>query len=263
MAERGAGRDSLQRGLTIIRLLIEVESDPALRHKGLAVNEVAYELGVHKSTASRLLRTLADNGFAVLPAGTRRGYRLGPALRSRFGLTEAQQRFRELASPYLQKLVELTGECAHVAVASGDSALVIDAYETAQSLRVVLEKGRHLPLHSTSVGKCLLAWELAPVPEVLPARTERTITDPEALRAHLAAVREQGYAVDDEENHTGGYGISAPVFEGHGGDAVGCLGIGLPVQRALGATAELAAQVVSTADRLSAALGETSAGETG
>ncbi|HEX5335899.1 MAG TPA: helix-turn-helix domain-containing protein, partial [Propionicimonas sp.] len=178
MSEQGGERGSLERGLTVIRLLIEFESDPALQNRGLSVQQVSVELGVHKSTASRILRTLADGGFAVQPAGTRRGYRLGPALRSRFGLTPAQQRFRELAAPFLQELVGLTGECAHGAVAADDAALVVDAFETAQSLRVVLEKGRLLPLHSTSVGKCLLAWDLAPLSADLPARTGRTITDP-------------------------------------------------------------------------------------
>lgn len=259
MTEQTAERNSLERGLRIIRLLIELESDPALQHGGLSVQQVSYELGVHKSTASRLLRTLAENGFAVQPARSRRGYRLGPALRSRFGLTPAQQRFRDLASPFLQELVEATGECAHGAVASGDAALVVDALETAQSLRVVLEKGRLLPLHSTSVGKCLLAWELAPVPADLPARTGRTYTDPVRLRAHLDDIRAAGYAFDNEENHTGGCGISAPVFEGVGGAPIGCIGIGGPVQRmAADAIPALAAQVIDLANRLSSAIGSSS-----
>lgn len=258
MSEHGGERGSLERGLQAIRLLIEFESDPALQHRGLSVQQVSVELGVHKSTASRILRTLADEGFAVQPAGTRRGYRLGPALRSRFGLTPAQQRFREQAAPFLQELVGLTGECAHGAVAADDAALVVDAFETAQSLRVVLEKGRLLPLHSTSVGKCLLAWDLAPLSADLPARTGRTITDPARLRAHLAVVREAGYAVDDEENHNGGCGISAPVFEGRGGQPVGCIGIGGPVQRIHAGTFDtLAAQVMSVADRLSLAIADT------
>lgn len=259
MSEQATERSSLERGLKIIRLLIELESDPALQHGGLSVQQVSYELGVHKSTASRLLRTLAESGFAVQPARSRRGYRLGPALRSRFGLTSAQQRFRDLASPFLQELVGATGECAHGAVAVEDAALVVDAFETAQSLRVVLEKGRLLPLHSTSVGKCLLAWELAPIPADLPARTGRTHTDPARLRAHLEEIRAAGYAFDNEENHTGGCGVSAPVFEGVAGPPVGCIGIGGPVQRmSADAIPDLAVQVLDIAGRLSTAIGGSS-----
>lgn len=257
MAEQSAERSSLERGLRVIRLLIELESDPAMQHRGLSVQQVSVELGVHKSTASRILATLADEGFAVQPERSRRGYRLGPALRSRFGLTPTQQRFRDLASPFLWELVGLTGECAHGAVAADGAALVLDAFETAQSLRVVLEKGRLLPLHSTSVGKCLLAWGLAPLPADLPARTGRTITDPARLRVHLETVRELGYAVDFEENHTGGSGLSAPVFDGRGGPPIGCIGIGGPVQRVHeGVVEELAAQVISVADRLSEAMAD-------
>jgi DNA-binding IclR family transcriptional regulator len=260
VSQQGLERSSLERGLRVIRLLIELESDPALQHRGLSVQQVSYELGVHKSTASRILRTLAQEGFAVAPARSRRGYRLGPALRSRFGLTTAQRRFRNLASPFLQELVGLTGECAHGAVAAEGEALVVDAIETAQSLRVVLEKGRLLPLHSTSVGKCLLAWELAPLPVQLPARTGHTITDPDLLRDHLATVRSLGYAVDNEENHTGGCGISAPVFEGRDGPPVGCIGIGGPVQRINPATVdELARQVTLVADQLTEAIVDTPA----
>lgn len=256
MSQQGIERSGLERGLRVIRLLIELESDPALQHRGLSVQQVSYELGVHKSTASRILRTLAQEGFAVAPARSRRGYRLGPALRSRFGLTTAQRRFRHLASPFLQELVGLTGECAHGAVAADGEALVVDAIETAQSLRVVLEKGRLLPLHSTSVGKCLLAWELAP----LPARTGHTITDPDLLRDHLATVRSLGYAVDSEENHTGGCGISAPVFEGQDGPPVGCIGIGGPIQRINPATIEdLARQVTLVANQLTQAIVDTPA----
>ena len=256
MSETTIQRSSLERGLRIIRLLIEVESDPVMKQRGLTVQQVAVELEVHKSTASRLLRTLADEGFAVGVGTSRQGYRLGPALRSRFGLSAAQQRFRELAAPFLKELVERTGECAHIAVEADGEVLVVDAFETAQSLRVVLEKGRLLPLHSTSVGKCLLAWELAPLPTDLPARTGRTITDPARLRAHLAEIREAGYAVDDEENHTGVRGLSAPVFEGVGGEPVGCIGIGAPVQRLRGdAIAKVADEVTAVARDLTGALG--------
>lgn len=256
MTEGSSERSPLERGLRIIKLLIEVESDPALSQRGLTGQQVSYELGVHKSTASRLLRTLAEAGFAVQAPRSRSGYRLGPALRSRFGLTPAQQRFRQLASPFLQELVGVTGECAHGAVASDGAALVVDAFETTQSLRVVLEKGRLLPLHSTSVGKCLLAWELAPFPTDLPARTGWTLTDPTRLRANLEQGLRLGYALDDEENHTGGRGISAPVFEGRDGPPVGCIGIGGPVQRMRDDQLEtLSRAVVEVAGRLSAAIG--------
>jgi IclR family acetate operon transcriptional repressor len=146
------------------------------------------------------------------------------------GLTIDQRRLSELAHPFLERLVEETGECAHAAVASGAWAFVIDDVETGQALRVVAGKGRRVPLHCTSAGKALIAYGLADIPHELPARTPRTITNPDMLRLHLAQVVERGYALDDEENHPGVRCISAPVFNG-GGEAIGCIGIDGPSVR--------------------------------
>jgi DNA-binding IclR family transcriptional regulator len=187
---------SLERGLQILNLLIEVEADVVRRPRGVAIQQVANELGVHKSTASRLMRSLVAQGYAVPNPGSPRGFRLGPAVQIHQSLTMDERGLRELAHPFLEQIVEATGECAHAAVASGAWALVIDDVETDQPLRVVAGRGRRVPLHCTSAGKCLLAFGLASVPHELAARTSRTITNPEMLRLHLAEVVERGYALD-------------------------------------------------------------------
>src|SRR5260370_32864714 len=66
---------ALERGLKILDLLIEVEADAVRRPHGVPVQQVAAELGVHKSTASRLMQTLVANGYAVPGPGSRRGLR--------------------------------------------------------------------------------------------------------------------------------------------------------------------------------------------
>src|SRR6266540_2248186 len=83
---------ALERGLRILDLLIEVESDPVRRPRGLSVQQAAVELGVHKSTASRLMQTLVSKGYAVANGGSRRGFRLGPAVQVHLGLTPDQRR---------------------------------------------------------------------------------------------------------------------------------------------------------------------------
>ena len=149
--------------------------------------------------------------------------------------------------------MDRTGECAHVAVADGTRALVLDDVETDRPLRVVPVAGRHVALHCTSAGKCLLAFGLAELPDTLPRRTPRTITSPTLLEAHLARARDAGYAWDDEENDAHTRCISAPV-NGAGG-AVGCIGIGAPsVRLTVDRIPETAAHVVDVARRLSAAL---------
>jgi DNA-binding IclR family transcriptional regulator len=221
---------SLQRGLKILDLLIEVEADVVRRDKGVSVAQAARELDVHKSTASRLMATLVANRYAVPKDGSARGFRLGPAVHTHLGLTIDQRRLQELAQPFLVQLVRDTGECSHAAVASGSRALVIDDVETGQSLRVVAGKGRRVPLHCTSAGKCLLAFGLATIPSELPARTPRTITHPDILRVRLSEIVEQGYSLDDEENDLGVRCVSAPVFNGLG-EAIGCVGIDGPTIR--------------------------------
>jgi DNA-binding IclR family transcriptional regulator len=251
-----AGVAALERGLKILDLLIELETDPVRRPRGLSVQQIALELDVHKSTASRLMHTLVAMGYAVPNRGSRRGFRLGPMVQMHLGLTMDQRQLSELAHPFLVRLVEETGECAHVAVASGPWALVIDSVETGHSLRVVAGKERRVPLHCTSAGKCLLAYGLAAIPPEMPARTTRTLTNPEILRLHLADVVERGFAFDDEENHPGVRCISAPIFNGQG-SAIGCIGIDGPTVRMVDTAIDaLVEKLIAAAGELSATLGD-------
>jgi DNA-binding IclR family transcriptional regulator len=251
-----SGVVALERGLKILDLLIEVEADVVRRSKGLSVGQAALELGVHKSTASRLMATLVANEYAVPKKGSPRGFRVGPAVQTHLGLTIDQRRLSELAHPFLAQLVQDTGECAHAAVASGQWALVIDDVETGQSLRVVAGKGRRVPLHCTSAGKCLLAFGLATFPAELRPRTPRTITHPDILRVSLAEIAEQGYALDDEENDLGVRCISAPVFNALG-EAIGCVGIDGPsIRMTDDRVMALTDHVKVTAERLSAAISD-------
>lgn len=247
---------SLERGLRILDALTEAAEDPMRHGRGVPLQVLADELGVHKSSALRLVNTLVAAGYAA-PAASGGGYVLGPVLRRDVLASVDHARLKRAARPYLEQLVDLTGECAHVAVADSGRALVIDDVETTQPLRVVPASGRHVALHCTSAGKALLAYGLAEVPVALPHRTPRTITSREALSTHLEAIREAGYAFDDEENDPHTRCISAPVF-GPGGAPIGCVGIDAPsVRLTRERVPEAAAHVVAVADRLSAALAKT------
>jgi DNA-binding IclR family transcriptional regulator len=244
---------SLERGLRILDLLAEADADPMRRGRGVPLQLLSAELGVHKSSALRLVRTLVASGYAS-PADGGSGYVLGPTLRRDAVASIDTARLKRAARPFLEDLVDRTGECAHVAVADSGRALVIDDVETTQPLRVVPVSGRHVALHCTSAGKALLAFGLAEVPASLPRRTARTITSRAALEEHLANVREAGYAYDDEENDTHTRCISAPVY-GPGGMPIGCIGIDAPsVRLTPDRIPAAAAHVVLVAQRLSAAL---------
>lgn len=248
---------TLERGLKVLDLLVEIESDATRRPRGVSVQQVAMTLGLHKSNASRLMQTLVASGWAEPVKASGRGFRLGPAVQSTSTLKSAQRRLRDVAHPYLESLVMATEECAHAAVSTGSAALVIDDVETTQQLRVVAGRGRWVPLHCTSAGKVLLAFGLASVPEELSHRTENTRTSLPALTKDLERVRELGYAIDDEENNLGVRCISAPVFEGVDGPAIGCVGIDGPTVRVTkDRVAELAQLVLATAGEISNRLRE-------
>ncbi len=243
---------SLDRGLRILDALTEADADPMRRGRGVPLQVLADELGVHKSSALRLVRTLVAAGYAAPAEGS--GFRLGPALRRDAPWSIDGTRLKRAARPFLEDLVDSTGECAHIAVADNGRALVLDDVETTQPLRVVPVSGRHVALHCTSAGKCLLAFGLAEAPARLPRRTPKTITSQRALADHLAAIREAGYAFDDEENDAHTRCISAPVF-GPGGAPIGCIGIDAPsVRLTADRVPTAAAQVVLAARRLSEAL---------
>jgi IclR family KDG regulon transcriptional repressor len=213
---------SLARGLKILELL-------AVTENGVGVTELADELGVDKSSASRLMQTLANYGFAEQDADTRR-YHLGPQIvrLSRSVLTRMP--LRDQAKPFLRQLVERTGECSHLAILAQGQALYIDQVESPSSLRVTTGVGTLAPLHCTALGKVMLAFSHEPLPEEMPVFTPRTISDRETLRAHLDQTRRQGYAIDDEEYEYGVRCVAAPVFDFRG-KVVGAIGISGPAGR--------------------------------
>ena len=213
---------SLARGLRILDLLSQAQD-------GVSVTELADALNVDKASASRLVSTLAQNGFTERDEKSRR-YRLGPKVVTLGRSVLARLPWRDAARPYLQKLMERTGECAHLAVAVKGRSLVIDQIESPASLRVNVQIGQTSPLHCTALGKVLLAFGGVPIPVKLEPYTARTITERAELRRAIEEIRSVGYAVDDEEFDPGVRCIAVPAFDFRG-TVVGSLGISGPASR--------------------------------
>ncbi len=136
---------SLARGLLILDLLSQSPD-------GASITELAEALSIDKGSASRLVATLANSGYAEKDEVSRR-FHLGPQVvaLSRSVLTRLP--LREAAKPYLRQLMERTGECAHLAVAAQGKALYIDQVESPATLRVNAQVGTMNPLHCTALGK--------------------------------------------------------------------------------------------------------------
>lgn len=239
---------SLARGLQIIDHLVNA-SQP------MSITELAETLNVDKSTASRLVRTLENYGY-VQQATKTRGYIVGKRLYGIGWQLTNRYALRELAKPHLNELAAQTGECAHIGVYSSGRALVTDDVQPETSLlRVVGNSGRLIYLHNTAVGKGLIAFGDFPLPQEFPRLTPRTITNADDLQEELARIREQGYALDDEENEPGVRCIASPVFDSLG-MTVATIGISGPTVRVRDEDiAALGALVQQTARTLSCELG--------
>lgn len=213
---------SLARALKILELLAQAEDSTG-------VTELANQLEIDKSTASRLVQTLANYGFAEQDSDTRR-YRLGPQIVNLSRSMLSRMPLRDQAKPFLRQLMERTGECVHLAILAQGQTLYIDQVESPATLRVTTGVGTLAPLHCTALGKSLLAFGNTPQPLNLQSFTSRTITDPEVLRMHLDQTRRQGYSVDDEEYSYGVRCVAAPIYD-YRNKLVAALGISGPAGR--------------------------------
>lgn len=199
----------------------------------LGVVELARQVGLAQGTTHRLLATLAARGY-VRQDGERR-YHLGLA-GARLA-DRAQQELALLARPHLATLVEQTGETANLAVLDGTRMRYVAQSPSPHTLRIFAEVGRQVPVHSTAVGKAVLAaLPAADAQAVIDAltlepSTRHTVTTRAGLDEALVQVRRAGYAVDEQEQEIG----------------VRCVGVALPA--ALGLRA--AVSVSGPAERFS------------
>ncbi|MFF2246178.1 IclR family transcriptional regulator [Arthrobacter sp. NPDC058130] len=169
------------------------------------ISELATDLGVALPTAHRLIRTLTKMGYVrQLPS---RRYALGPSLALLGG--KASGFFAEWARPVLSRLEAKINETANLATLDGDMVTYIGQVPGRRQMRMFIEVGKRVPLHSTGVGKAILAQldddkaiQLLQGNKML-RYTETTIVDFEAMRQELALIRGRGYAVDEGEQEMG------------------------------------------------------------
>ena len=144
-----------------------------------------------------------------------RRYALAPGL-IRLGDGAARQ-FGTWADPLLTELVQAIGETANMAIIEGTQALYVAQVAGRHSMRMFTQIGRRVPMHSTAAGKALLCQlgdtEVRTILQVagMPAQTERTITDPDALLRELAAGRVLGYVSEVGEQELGVSCVAVPV----------------------------------------------------
>lgn len=200
----------------------------------LTLTEICRRAGLPLATGHRLVRELTGGGFLErLPDGS---YRVGMRLWRIGAQASAASGLRELALPHMEELYEVTHENVQLAVVSDGKALYIERLRGPRSVPIVTRVAAELPLHSTGVGKVLLAFAPHEYAErvlsgVLDRYTRYTITDPERLRGCLAEIRRSGYAVTREEMTLGSCSVAAPVRD-VGGEVLAALSLVIRRQNA-------------------------------
>jgi DNA-binding IclR family transcriptional regulator len=252
----GAGKGligSLQHGLQILDMFERERPE-------IGIGEMAEQLGLHRSTTSRLAATLAAAGY-LRPAGEPGRYRLSGRLAALGELAAAGADVRRTALPYLRSLVQELGETGHLGVLEGTEAVTIGVVDGWQTVRMHSWVGKRSPAHCSSMGKALLAGLSAAEFAArypgrrLAARTDRTITDTRELTRQLADVRGRGYAVDRQELEPHLCCVAGPVFD-RTGIVVASISVSGPDSRIDDATIPaIAAAVCQTADQISDRLG--------
>ncbi|WP_281259212.1 IclR family transcriptional regulator [Alteribacillus bidgolensis] len=210
---------SVERTLQCIELLKN-------RKQGLGVSELSRQLEVAKSTVHRILSTLMQEGYVKQDPITG-VYTLGLKFIDVGQHVLDSLDIRQVASPFLQELVDSTGETAHLVLFEQDHVAYIDKVESPKTIRMYSSIGKVAPLHCTGVGKAILAFLPEEETETLLASmnlttyTEHTVNSVGKLKEQLKTIKQQGYSIDDEEHEKGIRCAAAPIFDHNGRPVAG------------------------------------------
>ena len=185
------------------------------------VSELARALDMNKSVVHRLLNTLVAGGMLERTGGNGTTYGIGVELTRIARQAERHNPMIRVAHGFLEELAATTGDSCTLAVLRERRGLYADVVAGTQRLRFSVEVGESLQLHAGAGGKALLAYQSDEfIDEILAddleAYTESTTTDPDKLRAELAAIRSAGYAFSDSEVTPGTRSVAAAVRDDHG-----------------------------------------------
>lgn len=201
---------SVDRALTVLEILA--------RTGEYGVTELALELGVHKSTAFRLVSALESRGM-VEQVADRGKYRLGYGVLRLAGVASARLDVIRLSRPFAEQLASDLGETVNVTVLWQHQALYVDQVASTNSaLQMHNWVGQHIPVHCTANGKALISWlpkktQLEMVGLAPERFTEKTITNFDQLETQFAAIRQRGWAEASEELEEGLAAVAAPIWD--------------------------------------------------
>ncbi|HEY61836.1 MAG: IclR family transcriptional regulator [Anaerolineales bacterium] len=228
MRKQGKLIGSVQRALNILNLFND-------RHPELGITDIANFLDLPKSTAAGLVKTLLKNNYLAQNESTRK-YRLGFKIVERARLLLNQFDLRQIAHSDLEKLRNQCNESINLAVLDGSHVVYIERLHGNNILSMRSEIGKREYAHSTALGKAILAnLPIEEISEFISSHdfvsvTPKTITTPVDFLTELQKIRQQGFAIDDEENEPGGRCVAAPIID-YKGKPIAAISISVPIQR--------------------------------
>jgi IclR family transcriptional regulator, pca regulon regulatory protein len=203
---------SLERGLAVIRAF-------DAEHPKLSLSEVAAITGLSRAAARRFLHTLVGLGYMRMEGSQ---FSLRPKILELGYAYLSSLSLPEVAMPHLEQLVEQVRESSSVSQLDGDDVVYIARVPTRRIMTVAISVGTRFPAYATSMGRVLLAdrpddWLDGYLTSVtLVPLTSHTVADPAALRAELGKIREQGWALVDQELEEGLRSVAAPIRDADG-----------------------------------------------
>ena len=213
---------SLQKAVAILEAVSLADIKPR-------VAEVALQVGVPRPTAHRMVQTLIAEGYLMQDPHSGR-LSIGFSVLALSSSLLDRNRMRLEALPHLQSLASLTGQRVNLGILHRHQVLYLAGIEKPTLPTIYTRFGKSAPAHCCSLGKAILAYlqeaELQAIlaEEPLRSYTPNSITNVLRLREELRAIREQSYAVDNEEHVPGSYCIAATIFDGQN-RPIGAIGL--------------------------------------
>jgi len=218
---------ALDKGLGILKSLAKAGET--------GLTELALATGNAPSTAHRMLTTFQQHGIVEFREESQtwtigvEAYRIGTSFSQRTNIVLAGR-------PIMRELMELTGETANLGIADGGEVVFISQVESRHTIRAFYSTGTRGPMHTSGIGKALLAqMPRDQLEEVLrktglPTFTPKSISKPDELFTDLERIRQRGWSIDDEERNIGMRCLAAPVWNEFG-EAIAGLSISGPTDR--------------------------------
>ena len=236
--------------IAVVQRAVDLLEAMAARSEPMGVSELSRAIGSTKSATFRILATLEERGYVTRDGDTSK-YQLGLSLVHLGQASLERIDLRTVARPVLENLHHRFNETVNLGILASGRIVYVDMVESDHGLRMSARVGAHDNVHSTAIGKAILAYlpdeqRDSILAEPLPARTSRTLTDADALRKEIERIRVSGFSRDRGENEDGACCFGAPIFDSRG-DVVAAISVSGPETRMTGERAEDLAVAVRVA----------------